>query len=164
MSEDMNPVEKKYIRNSAGQFVCPHCDKLTDKQNTMYYHIKKIHDKDLPFECKLCTTNPKFLQKSGYLHHMATIHSDSQSEEENPYAGISFSCPDCKHTTHTKANMIIHYARTHCKEWVPAFTKETPCTGCSKAFASSSAYLYHSLGCFETHAPNDYANKLSRIR
>jgi len=158
-------ADKKYVRNTQGQFVCPHCDKLTEKQNTMYYHIKKIHDQDLPFECTICSSNPKFLQRSGFLHHMATIHAETASAE-NPYAGVSFTCPDagCGHKTHTKSNMIIHYARSHCKTWIPTYTKTSPCTGCKRSFASSSAYLYHCISCFHDSMPLDQANIVSRIR
>jgi len=162
----MSTSDKKYVRNAQGQFVCPHCDKITEKQNTMYYHIKKIHDQDLPFECTHCPVNPKFLQRSGYLHHMATIHADITIGEANPYAGVSFVCPepDCGHSTHTKSNMIIHYARSHCKTWVPTYAKDTACTSCNKTYASSSAYLYHAPTCFHTSAPIAQVNMLSRIR
>ena len=156
----------KYIRNSEGHYVCPHCDKVTEKQNTMYYHIKKNHDKDLPFECKVCESCPKFLQKSAYMHHMATNHPDvaSPDGEKNPYAGVEFNCPSCEHKTHTKSNMLIHYARTHCKVWIPSFSKKTNCSGCSKSFASSSAYYYHSIACHKEKAPADYESVISRIK
>lgn len=161
----MSTSEKKYVRNEEGKFVCPHCDKITEKQNTMYYHIKKIHDKDLPFECTLCD-DTKFLQRSGLLHHMATIHTDIAKKESNPYVDISFTCPDtsCGHKTHTKSNLLIHYVRTHGKSWIPAFTKESPCTGCQRTFASSSAYLYHCVTCFQGTVPPAHANMISRIR
>ena len=156
----------KYIKNAAGHYACPHCDKVTEKQNTMYYHIKKNHDNNLPFECKHCEAHPKFLQKSAFLHHMATMHVDAPNPEgeENPYAGIEFACPTCDHKTHTKANMLVHYARTHCKDWVPAFAKKTSCTGCSKEFASSTAYYYHSTVCFKESVCCDHVHKLALIR
>jgi hypothetical protein len=159
----------KYIKNADGHFVCPHCAKVTEKQNTMYYHIKKNHTKDLPFECTRCDDHPRFLQKSSYLHHLATIHPDSAKATEhgeNPYAGVSYSCPDscCTHSTHTKANLLIHYARTHCKTWIPSFTKGSTCSGCSKEFNSSSAFLYHSISCLIGSAPADQATMISRIK
>ena len=162
----------KYIRNAEGHFVCPHCDKVTEKQNTMYYHIKKIHTQDLPFQCKLCTDTPRFLQKSSYLHHLATHHPESCTPEEcggtNPYAGVKFTCPCCTHSTHTKANLLIHYARTHCKDWIPGFTKSESgncgCKSCDKTFNSSSAYLYHAVGCMIDSAPEAHAANISRIK
>ena len=177
----MTGAISKYIRNSDGHFVCPHCTKITEKQNTMYYHIKKTHEKDLPFVCTRCDDNPRFLQKSSYLHHLATNHADDPHPScagsgddtcsaaldvkiDNPYAGVKFACPCCEHTTHTKANAQIHFARSHCKDWVPAYNKSCPCTGCGKEYASSSAYLYHAPGCFKSHASIDQLNMLSRIK
>ena len=162
----MSKPSVKYIRNDVGHFLCPHCDKVTEKQNTMYYHVKKTHMMDLPFVCEKCDDTPRFLQKSAYHHHLATHHPGEAADgETNPYAGVSFTCPSCPHTTHTKANMLIHYARTHCKDWIPAYTKSNNCCKkCSKSFASSSAYLYHSLSCLCSEAPADYASIVSRIK
>lgn len=160
------PVTDKYVKNSEGKFVCPHCNKVEEKQNTMYYHIKSIHEQDFPYECKQCDSNPRFLQRSALLHHLATKHPNSphlSEHEVNPYAGINFQCPTCEHTSHTKANTLIHYARSHCKDWIPTFTKNIGCTGCNKAFASSSAYLYHSVACLRNQAPDTHINMLSRI-
>jgi hypothetical protein len=161
-------IGSKYIKNAEGHFVCPHCEKVTEKQNTMYYHVKKNHTKDLPFQCKKCSDAPRFLQKSSYLHHLATIHpEDADTEEgENPYVGVSFTCPasECAHSTHTKANLLIHYARTHCKAWIPSFSKGSVCGGCKKEFNSSSAFLYHSISCLLSAAPADQASIISRIK
>ena len=168
-------VSSKYIKNNEGKFVCPHCNKIANNQNTMHYHIRKNHTQDLPFECKRCEAGPKFLQRSSYLHHLATIHADDLKLNDaeaaavggstiNPYAEESFSCPSCTHTTHTKSNILIHFARTHCKDWIPAFIKDNACEGCDKIFKSSSAYLYHSLSCFRDQASADQLNVISRIR
>jgi hypothetical protein len=157
----------KYTRNTDGNFVCPHCNVVKNKQNTMHYHIKRNHEKNFPFECKQCSENPKFLQRSSYLHHLATNHPENPhptETEKNQYATTEFACPCCTHKTHTKANVIIHYARTHCNEWIPSYAKDTNCTGCMKTFHSSSAYLYHSVSCFLKNATPDQANTLSRIK
>lgn len=167
ISSKMSAAKLKYIRNDVGHFLCPHCDKITEKQNTMYYHIKKTHLVDLPFVCDKCEGGPRFLQKSSLLHHLATHHPEdaTHSGDVNPYVGVSFTCPSCPHTTHTKSNMLIHYARTHCKDWIPAYTKSSNCCkNCEKTFASSSAYLYHSLSCLTTEAPADHATIVSRIK
>lgn len=158
----------KYIKNADGHFVCPHCQKVTEKQNTMYYHIKKHHEQDLPFECDRCPDHPRFLQKTSYFHHLATAHPDAPHPEQekavNPYAGVTYGCPCCAHTTHTKANVIIHFARNHCKDWIPSYEKKSPCSGCCKSFASSSAYLYHAVNCFKSQASEDQLNMFSRIK
>lgn len=164
----MTAPPSKYIKNADGHFVCPDCGKVTEKQNTMYYHIKKNHTKDLPFECKKCSDAPRFLQKSSYLHHLATLHPEDATADcgSNPYAGVSFGCvfEGCDHSTHTKANLLIHIARSHCKSWIPTFAKGSSCGGCKKEFNSSSAYLYHSIGCLAKSAPSDHASMISRIK
>ena len=156
----------KYQKNENGEFVCPHCNIVKKKQNTMHYHIKRSHEQDFAFECKKCENVPKFLQRSSYLHHLATNHPENPHPNENDrnqYASVSHSCPSCEHTTHTKANMIIHFVRTHCT-WIPNFTKDSSCKCCNKSFRSSSAYLYHAYSCFKNNAPANQSNILSLIK
>jgi hypothetical protein len=156
-----------YIRTADNQFQCPHCDKKCEKQNTMYYHIKKIHLQDFKYVCSFCKEGDqmKFVQKCSYLQHLATCHPEhvEKTEEENPYVGVSRSCPACDHTTHTKANMLVHFARTHCKDWIAPYTKGVQCSGCQKDFASSTAYLYHAIGCLKP-VPESYAKMIEQIK
>lgn len=157
----------KYIRTAEGNFQCPHCDKITEKQNTMYYHVKKNHTDDLPYQCKKCEGSPRFLQKGSYLLHLAAVHPDDADDDgkTNPYAGVSYSCSfeGCSHSSQTKANVLIHFARSHCKSWIPGFTKGCACSGCAKEFNSSSAYLYHCVSCLSAKAPENYKTMISRI-
>jgi len=178
--ERVTPVTpSKYVKNNDGHYVCPHteCGKIAMNQNTMHYHIKKNHSENLPFECSRCINRPQFLQRSGYLNHLATRHADNvkltEKEKEvlggiteNPAAAISFKCPhaDCNQTTKTKANMLIHYARTHAKEWIPPYIRGTECTRCHHNYSSSSAYLYHTIACFRPVASPAQLNIMSRIR
>jgi hypothetical protein len=156
----------KYTRNADGHFVCSHCGKVTEKQNTMHYHLKTHEKENHKYECSLCDDHPKFMQKSSYYHHLATAHPENphpDADSKNPYAGLTYTCSCCDHSSHTKANTLIHYARNHCKAWIPAFTKGQPCSGCSNVFESSSAYLYHALKCFERAAPTDYSSALGKM-
>jgi hypothetical protein len=161
-------ITSKYIRNELNHFVCPHCGITEKHQNTMLYHIESKHEMKFRFECTQCDDTPKFLQKCTYLHHLATVHPENphpSEKEKNMYAGLEFKCPDpeCTHSTHTKANLRIHFARTHAKSWIPSYSKTKACTGCSKKFASSSAYLYHSTECFKKDASSEHLTMLSRI-
>lgn len=168
----------KYVKNNDGDYICPHegCGKITGKQNTMYYHILKNHSESLPFQCNRCIEKPQFLQRSGYLNHLATKHAnDSKLNEkekeilgvnENPVVKVSYKCPHqgCNQVTKTKANILIHYARTHALDWIPSYVRGEACVGCQQVFSSSSAYLYHSITCFEEMATPDQLNIISRIR
>ena len=136
-----------YFRTDAGEFQCRHCEKLCAKQNTMYYHVQSKHSQECKFACSHCP-DKKFIQKSTYLQHMASVHpDDTDCATKNPYVGVSFTCPfpECGQTAKTKANILVHFARSHCKDWIPAFAKA--CKHCEKPFASSTAYFYHASTC-----------------
>ncbi len=156
-------TESYYTKLESGVFQCKYCDKQSAKQNTMYYHVQTKHVQDYKFTCAHCT-DKKFVQKSAYLQHMAQAHPTDAAEEANPYVGVSFACthPGCAATAKTKANMLVHFARSHCKEWIPAFAKGTACKCCEKVFASSTAYFYHAATSFE--APGDFAGMLAKIK
>lgn len=161
----------KYIRTADGQFQCPHCDKKCEKQNTMYYHITKNHLQNFKFICEFCPSESpmKFVQKSAYQQHLATKHSEkiaettTESADKNPHVGVCRKCPGCDYSTRTKGNLFVHYAREHAKEWIPKYTKDTPCIGCNKQYPSSSAYLYHAIACIKP-VPENHANMLSLIK
>ncbi len=151
-----------YFRADSGEFQCRHCEKRCAKQNTMYYHVQSKHSATNKFACSHCP-DKKFIQKSTYLQHMATMHPADAEEDTNPYVGVSFTCPfpECQQSAKTKANILVHFARTHCKDWIPAYTKQ-PCKSCEKAFASSTAYFYHAPACCS--APATYHDMLQKMK
>ena len=160
------PSTRKYAKDAEGLYMCPHCDIKEVHQNTMFYHIKGVHEKDFPFECAHCPET-RFLQRCSWLHHLATQHPNNphpSAVELNPYAGKEVHCPSCDMTSHTKGNVEIHYARSHCKDWIPVFTKGKACEGCNKVWKSSSAYLHHAMRCFKDKAPESHAKTLSLIK
>lgn len=158
-----------YIKSETGLFQCPHCNKQCEKQNTMYYHIKKNHSEDFKYVCEYCDPSDpkKFVQKSAYQQHVANCHYErikhSNSGVDNPYIGVQKHCPSCDHCTNTKANLLVHYARSHCKDWIPPYNKDVPCKGCGKDFSSSTAYLYHAIQCMKP-INADQARLISQIR
>ena len=155
----------KYTKNAAGEFVCPHCtDYVCEKQNTMFYHMAE-HEDVKPFNCKPCSTG--FIQRSQWLKHLAHHHPDAPHPEGvvNPYVGVAFHCPSCeREPMKTKAQLIVHYVRSHCKEWIPSFTKGEPCTECHRQFNSPGAYLHHAADCFLPRASEHHASIISRIK
>ena len=131
----------KYLKNAQGLFVCPHCDQTKERQNTMFYHMKK-HTGELKWACDEPGCGKSFVQKSGLTQHNLQVH-----RAENGTGG--FACPCCEHRTPMKANMVIHIARKHCGTTVPAMTGACVCPSCQKSFASATAYYYHAAGCFQ---------------
>lgn len=78
------------------------------------------------------------------IHHpeqlVATLHRPQLLEVHN--------CPKCDHSARTKANLLVHFARTHCTALIPAWNKAEPtCVGCNNSFASATAYYYHAIRC-----------------
>ena len=126
-----------YNRNDAGLFTCPYCDKITTRQNTMFYHLKK-HAGILDYKCSVSGCTKAFIQKSGLQQHMKQVHP---SIENQPL----LNCPDCSHSCRMKPNMDIHIARKHSPH-IPVYTGT--CEGCKKSFKSATAYYYHAVLCF----------------
>jgi protein-arginine kinase activator protein McsA len=63
--------------------------------------------------------------------------------------------------TRTKANALVHYARLHSKDWIPAYNKDKGCTHCKAKFSSVAAYLYHCTGCMPCN--NTHRDMISRM-
>jgi hypothetical protein len=155
----MTQTKKDYIRDEEGNYLCPHCPKKTVRQNTMFYHLEK-HSGETKHNCTICSKG--FIQKSGLQQHMAQTHPEVE-DPTNPYLKQEWSCPCCEHKCRMKANMLIHIARKHAQKWIPYYTNTTTtCSGCTKAFASPSAYYYHSMQCLPV--PEDMATVLSGFR
>jgi hypothetical protein len=136
-SQEAFKMTIEYVRNQEGHFVCPHkgCGKVCEKQNTMYYHVKR----------HMALTEKSFAYESDITD--IQMKADDKKTIKNPYVGQEFKCPCCDNTTRTKANALVHYARLHAKDWIPSYDKEKGCTQCDKKFGSIAAYLYHCTGC-----------------
>lgn len=146
-------------------FQCPYCDKVA-KRSTLHYHVKKEHLKKFEFTCSICSDNGKtmnFMQKIAYEKHMIAIHPEIATIEKNPFVGVSYKCPSCDFENIAKGNVKTHYARNHCKDWIPSFTKGSPCKGCDKVFNSPTAYLYHAITCIKP-IPEHHAKIISLIK
>ena len=144
-------VKMTYTRNETGAFVCPDCGIVKERQNTMFYHMKK-HAGVLDHICAEPGCGKAFIQKAGLQQHMMQAH---------PAAGATlWNCPCCDHTCKMKANLIIHIGRRHGAGWIPP-AEEGTCTGCKKQFSSATAYYYHAVQCFE--APTHMKEKMAAI-
>lgn len=138
-----------YTKNADGNFVCPHCNAVKNRQNSMHYHMKK-HMEELNHTCKICKKG--FLQKQTLDLHMRAKHSDKAKEEEK-----KFKCPfdDCEFAALTKGNCLIHCLRVHCQEEIKPImdvhndTKTIGCKTCEKDFPSSCGFYYHVKQCME---------------
>jgi hypothetical protein len=143
-----------YVRNEKGQFVCPECGDIKERQNTMFYHMKK-HAGEMAHICKEPGCGKAFIQKSGLQQHAMQAH---------PIEGAPvWNCPCCDHTCKMKANLIIHIGRKHGEGWIPPPSADGACTGCKRSFSSVTAYYYHAVQCFHANASDDIVEKLAMV-
>lgn len=139
-----------YIRNAAGEFVCPHCGVTKARQNTMYYHMKK-HTGEMSHVCGVCSKG--FIQKSGLDQHMLQAHPTEAAAAGTDVT--EYDCPCCDHSCRMKANLVIHIARKHGDGWIPTVPTAggATCERCDRSFSSPTAYYYHAAACFCEKAP-----------
>lgn len=141
----------RYVKNDDGNFVCPHCGVIKNRQNSMHYHIKK-HMEELNHICKTC--NKAFLQKQTLDLHIRSKHPEllkSTTDDDEK----KFQCPfeNCNFSALTKGNCIIHSLRAHFQDEIKQImsvkndTKSIICNHCEKEFYSSSAFYYHCKEC-----------------
>lgn len=151
-----------YIKNENGHFVCPDCNVVKTRQNSMHYHMKK-HLEELSHVCKACKKG--FLQKQTLDLHIRSKHPELQEEEVKKYA-----CPfdGCEFAALTKGNCVIHCLRVHFQKEmkarmkVNAETKSFSCTECNLEFQSSCSFYYHCKKCIETEKDAKF-QKLNEI-
>ena len=142
----------KYIRNEDGHFVCPTCGVVKEKQNTMYYHMKR-HETELPYNCKHCKKG--FLQKQTLDLHIKSKHSGNVAK--------AFECTmeGCEFSAHTKGNCRTHFFRVHCSEEVDELLihdKEEgtiECSVCERTFNSLGLFYYHCGDCIGSLPDSD---------
>ncbi len=146
-------MKRVYIKNDDGHFVCPHCDEVKEKQNTMFYHMQ-THEGKLPYECNICKKG--FVQKQEMILHKQRKHADA---EEPVAAAEKYLCPfdDCDFADIRKGNIRIHCMRKHGSKYL---TEETitksmddgyTCLTCNYVNKSHSGILYHLSTCLLEH-------------
>ena len=152
----------KYIRNEAGEFVCPHCQVVKKNQNTMHYHMKK-HDGELPHECKHC--KQRFLLPRILNLHLSAKHADKEKVEVEE----QFKCPhdDCDYSSLTKANRRIHYFRVHMKDIISKNVEKNDdaytCKGCNKELNSQTSMYYHIGTCITLSSEDARSKNMAAI-
>ena len=133
-----------YKKNAEGLFVCPECDKTERNQSTMFYHMKK-HAGEMRYVCHETGCGKAFIQKCGLQQHRIQTH---------PAEGVTvWNCPQCTLVCKTKPNLLMHIGRKHGAGWIPK-QENGCCVGCKKQFASSAAYYYHAVQCFQSQKPS----------
>jgi hypothetical protein len=159
-----------HMKRHAGEFTytCAECKKGFIQKSAFLHHQAAVHHDKVavastcgdPQDCIINTdnynpnnpNNPNTIivvesQNNNNNVIKATEIVESNTKIVNPYAGITYKCPCCDHSTRTKANALVHYARLHAEGWIPTYDKAKGCSHCAKTFSSIAAYLYHCTGC-----------------
>jgi hypothetical protein len=147
-------------------FTCGDCNKGFIQKSAFLHHMAAVH----PGNDTVTIPNKDETRKAALLNVIVSedpTNIDRNANEsndikiKNPYEGLVFTCPCCNHETRTKANALVHYARLHAKDWIPAYNKDNGCNHCKKTFGSIAAYLYHCTGCIP--ANKTHRDAISRI-
>ncbi len=148
MQRNHRPSGLTYVKNAAGEFICPTCGITKTRQNSMHYHMK-THQETTEYPCTYCTKS--FLQKQTLDLHQRSKHPQQLSHDTSK----PFSCPfdGCAYTSHTKGNCVIHCLRIHAQPLVRPLlqyhpeTRQYSCRQCHESFPSPSAFYYHVKSC-----------------
>jgi len=151
-----------YVKNADGHFVCPECNIVMKRQNTMHYHMKK-HVEERNHICKACKKG--FLQKQTLDLHVRSKHPELRSDDAKV-----FRCPfdGCDFHALTKGNCIIHCLRIHFQEQLKERmqmqegSKKIHCRGCEETFPSSCSFYYHCKNCMKVEKDPQFG-KLQEI-
>lgn len=160
--KDNQTMTITYFKNEDGHFVCPDCNVVKKRQNSMHYHMKK-HLEELDHVCKVCKKG--FLQKQTLDLHMRSKHPEQLEQKQT-----RFSCPfdNCEFSAITKGNCVIHCLRVHYQEEINEYmiiddeTKIIYCTGCDDTFTSSGSFYYHCKKCLDV-GKNDAFEKIKDL-
>lgn len=147
-----SPIRRRiYIKNEAGEYVCPFCGVTKANQNTMFYHMNK-HEGKLPHECTVCKKG--FVQKQELQFHMLKWHPSgpaaaAQDEIACPYDNCTFS--DIR-----KGNVRTHIMRKHVTKHIKEYIErgedgEWMCGLCDEEFPSAAGFYYHLYKCTQEH-------------
>jgi len=154
-----------YTKNEHGQFVCPDCGAIKNRQNSMHYHMKK-HQEDLNHICKCCKKG--FLQKQTLDLHIRSKHPEMLKDDQQTK---KFKCPmeNCNFTALTKGNCVIHCLRIHFQEEMKEVmnvhndTKTITCNECETEFQNSCGFYYHCKDCVVFNKEDDKVQKLQEL-
>jgi transcription elongation factor Elf1 len=134
-----------YARNEDKLLCCPFCDRVEEHANTLYYHIKREHEKKFDYECKYCEY--KTYSKSILDQHIKNKHPEKLINHTSSQNLLkNYSCPICNTESTSKGNLKTHIARNHAT-WIQEYKPNKSCQHCTTQLKSATSYYYHCLSC-----------------
>jgi len=136
-----------YERDHAGNYICPYCNILKKKCNTMSEHVRQKHSSEYGrktdmYVCKYENCNMSFAVRPGLVQHIANRHSEKY---------IKCPSPNCKYDGARNDSAIVsHYVRNH-MDYKNMSTKEkngiSTCNNCGVSCKTTSM-TYHMGRCY----------------
>jgi hypothetical protein len=136
-----------YERDHAGNYICPYCNILKKKCNTMSEHVRQKHSSEYGrktdmYVCKYENCNMSFAVRPGLVQHIANRHSEKY---------IKCPSPNCEHDGARNDSAIVsHYVRNH-MDYKNMSTKEkngmSTCNNCGVSCKTTSM-TYHLGRCY----------------
>lgn len=153
-STSQAPVRRRvYIKNEAGEYVCPFCGVTKANQNTMFYHMNK-HEGKLPHECSVCKKG--FVQKQELQFHMLKWHPATGASAAAAQEEICCPYDNCTFSDIRKGNVRTHIMRKHVTKHIKDYISRDEagqwlCDLCDAEFASAAGFYYHLYKCTQEH-------------
>jgi hypothetical protein len=124
-----------HMKRHAGEFTytCTECKKGFIQKSAFLHHQAAVHHDKLPI-APACSDPQDYNTNTNHEASDEIVNNVITNEPidnlitkptvvtnnaiVNPYAGITYKCPCCDHSTRTKANALVHYARLHAEGWI----------------------------------------------
>ena len=136
-----------YERDHAGNYICPYCNIVKKKCNTMSEHVRQKHSSEYGrktdmYVCKYENCNMSFAVRPGLVQHIANRHSEKY---------IKCPSPNCEYDGARNDSAIVsHYVRNH-MDYKNMSTKEknsmSTCNNCGVSCKTTSM-TYHMGRCY----------------
>ncbi|XP_058465718.1 zinc finger protein 28-like [Malaya genurostris] len=137
---------KSHMRDHKLNLRCGYCDKMFHRQNKLFRHVSRVHEKAEKYECNLCKHIVHSLES--YNAHLKMHNAEK-----------SFSCDLCPMTFCTSGNLGLH-KKAHAKnvnykprkDWTNHYTvlstsegdKSYSCNHCSSTYSGTiNAIISH---------------------
>lgn len=151
-------------QNESGALKCPHCSATFMAKFNLTVHIRRLHAKDKPFQCRTCE---KAFADSGALklHRQGKQHIDAvtsllakREEIQNQFtadddSGESkqgYQCKQCDFVADSYSDVVVHRSKMH----VPP-----DCTVCGIRLANQSQHDRHMMS--KSHVKKVEESKIS---
>ena len=136
-----------YTKDEDGNYICPYCNIVKKKCNTMSEHVRQKHSSEYGrktdmYVCRYDNCKMSFTVKPGLDQHIANRHSEKY---------IKCPFPNCDYNgAKNDSTIVSHYARNH-MDYNNLYKKEDGVSTCNNCnFSCKPSISYHLGRCYKT--------------